>query len=65
MLKMKNLIKIVLFLWVCSCNSANATVSYDDRAILINGQRKILIAGSIHYPRSTPEVIMHTQRSIN
>ncbi|KAM7519611.1 hypothetical protein LguiB_018573 [Lonicera macranthoides] len=56
MLKMKNLIKIVLFLWVCSCNSVNATVSYDDRAILINGQRKILIAGSIHYPRSTPEM---------
>lgn len=33
------------------------SVSYDNKAILINGQRRILISGSIHYPRSTPEVI--------
>ena len=26
-------------------------VSYDHRAILINGKRKFLISGSIHYPR--------------
>ncbi|ONK73399.1 uncharacterized protein A4U43_C04F31080 [Asparagus officinalis] len=32
------------------------SVSYDHRAITINGQRKILISGSIHYPRSTPEM---------
>ncbi|KAF4364158.1 hypothetical protein G4B88_029135 [Cannabis sativa] len=32
------------------------TVTYDRKAILINGQRKILISGSIHYPRSTPEM---------
>ncbi|GJT69107.1 beta-galactosidase [Tanacetum coccineum] len=30
--------------------------SYDHKAISINGQRKILISGSIHYPRSTPEM---------
>jgi hypothetical protein len=29
-------------------------VSYDHRAITINGQRTLLIAGVIHYPRSTP-----------
>ena len=29
-------------------------VSYDHRAITINGVRTILIAGAIHYPRSTP-----------
>lgn len=34
----------------------NCTVSYDRKALLINGQRRILISGSIHYPRSTPEV---------
>lgn len=32
------------------------TVSYDKKAILINGRRRLLISGSIHYPRSTPEV---------
>lgn len=31
-------------------------VSYDGRAIKIDGKRKILISGSIHYPRSTAEV---------
>ncbi|OAY71852.1 Beta-galactosidase 2 [Ananas comosus] len=35
---------------------AAATVSYDHKAITINGQRRILISGSIHYPRSVPEV---------
>eukprot|EP00475_Leptophrys_vorax_P009092 TRINITY_DN1597_c0_g1_i1.p1 TRINITY_DN1597_c0_g1~~TRINITY_DN1597_c0_g1_i1.p1 ORF type:complete len:831 (-),score=183.81 TRINITY_DN1597_c0_g1_i1:74-2566(-) len=29
-------------------------VTYDSRAILLDGQRKLLIAGCIHYPRSTP-----------
>ncbi|KAG6595196.1 Beta-galactosidase 7, partial [Cucurbita argyrosperma subsp. sororia] len=32
------------------------SVSYDGRALTINGQRKIIISGSIHYPRSTPEI---------
>jgi hypothetical protein len=35
---------------------ANAAVSYDHRAVTINGQRRVLISGSIHYPRSTPEM---------
>lgn len=39
--------------WICS---VSATVSYDSKAIIINGQRRILISGSIHYPRSTPEM---------
>ncbi|KAL2899535.1 Beta-galactosidase [Bienertia sinuspersici] len=34
----------------------NASVGYDHKAITINGQRRILISGSIHYPRSTPEM---------
>ncbi|XP_043696699.1 beta-galactosidase 8 [Telopea speciosissima] len=33
-----------------------ATVSYDHRALVIDGNRKVLISGSIHYPRSTPEM---------
>ncbi|KAF9619239.1 hypothetical protein IFM89_005793, partial [Coptis chinensis] len=31
-------------------------VTYDRKALVINGQRRILISGSIHYPRSTPEM---------
>ncbi|KAG6513400.1 hypothetical protein ZIOFF_023724 [Zingiber officinale] len=36
--------------------AAQCGVTYDRKAIVINGQRRILISGSIHYPRSTPEV---------
>ncbi|KAL6563290.1 hypothetical protein OROHE_005877 [Orobanche hederae] len=34
----------------------SASVSYDHRGIIVNGKPKILISGSIHYPRSTPEM---------
>ncbi|QHO19058.1 hypothetical protein HN51_061725 [Arachis hypogaea] len=34
----------------------HSTVTYDRKAILINGQRRILFSGSIHYPRSTPDM---------
>ncbi|KVH92926.1 D-galactoside/L-rhamnose binding SUEL lectin domain-containing protein, partial [Cynara cardunculus var. scolymus] len=44
---------VLLGSWVCFCSGS---VSYDHKAISINGQRKILISGSIHYPRSTPEM---------
>ncbi|XP_033131906.1 beta-galactosidase 15-like [Brassica rapa] len=30
-------------------------VSHDGRAITIDGHRRVLLSGSIHYPRSTPE----------
>lgn len=46
-----------LLLWFSLVCCAAASVTYDHRAIVINGQRRILISGSIHYPRSTPEVI--------
>jgi hypothetical protein len=32
------------------------TVTYNDRSLVIDGERRIIISGSIHYPRSTPEV---------
>ncbi|KAK2659455.1 hypothetical protein Ddye_005988 [Dipteronia dyeriana] len=35
-------------------NSAN--VSYDATSLIINGQHKILFSGSIHYPRSPPQM---------
>ncbi|KAL6224175.1 hypothetical protein ACLB2K_003031 [Fragaria x ananassa] len=44
---------LFLFSWL---SSATASVSYDHRAIIIDGQKRILISGSIHYPRSTPEM---------
>ncbi|KDP33944.1 hypothetical protein JCGZ_07515 [Jatropha curcas] len=46
---------------ICICFSflvlsSATTVTHDGRAIKINGTRRILISGSIHYPRSTPEM---------
>jgi hypothetical protein len=43
---------VLAFASVASCTK----VSYDDRALVIDGERRIIISGSIHYPRSTPEV---------
>ncbi|KAJ4970437.1 hypothetical protein NE237_003536 [Protea cynaroides] len=37
-------------------SALGATVSYDHRALVVDGNRKVLISGSIHYPRSTPEM---------
>ncbi|KAG4947999.1 hypothetical protein JHK86_041238 [Glycine max] len=47
---------VALLLVFSLIGSAKASVSYDSKAITINGQRRILISGSIHYPRSTPEM---------
>ncbi|XP_073112752.1 beta-galactosidase 1-like isoform X2 [Elaeis guineensis] len=42
---------------VSLCCLANTTdISHDGRAIKINGERRIIISGAIHYPRSTPEM---------
>jgi len=51
-------LSVSLFLWVCCfCSSSvTASVTYDGKSFIINGQRRILISGSIHYPRSTPEM---------
>ncbi|KAJ0008419.1 hypothetical protein Pint_28920 [Pistacia integerrima] len=50
-----------VFLLLLGCSSLlfsaiEASVSYDSKAITINGKRRILISGSIHYPRSSPEM---------
>ncbi|KAJ6906384.1 beta-galactosidase 13-like [Populus alba x Populus x berolinensis] len=31
-------------------------VTYDERSLIINGKRELLFSGSIHYPRSTPDM---------
>ena len=36
--------------------SYGVNVTYDHRALLIDGKRRVLVSGSIHYPRSTAEV---------
>ncbi|XP_022143801.1 beta-galactosidase 15-like [Momordica charantia] len=44
---------VVLALALALCSSAKE-VTFDGRALIIDGERKIIISGSIHYPRSTP-----------
>ncbi|KAK2966971.1 hypothetical protein RJ640_014159 [Escallonia rubra] len=38
-----------------SASGLTTQVSYDASAIIINGERRVLFSGSIHYPRSTVE----------
>ncbi|KAJ8769849.1 hypothetical protein K2173_008931 [Erythroxylum novogranatense] len=47
---------LVLQLAVLGGGVHGGNVTYDGRSLIINGQRKILFSGSIHYPRSTPEM---------
>ncbi|KAG5119775.1 hypothetical protein JHK82_034195 [Glycine max] len=53
-------IVLVLF-WLLCIHTPKlfcANVEYDHRALVIDGKRRVLISGSIHYPRSTPERVM-------
>ncbi|KAI3832427.1 hypothetical protein MKX03_020661 [Papaver bracteatum] len=53
----RRLLQLSLLLLCNYCFSGViGSVSYDEKAIVVNGQRRILISGSIHYPRSTPEM---------
>jgi hypothetical protein len=45
-----------LVLLCLACGARAANVTYDHRALVIDGVRRVLVSGSIHYPRSTPEV---------
>ncbi|XP_072957587.1 beta-galactosidase 1-like [Typha angustifolia] len=48
---------VSLLVLISLCNAAQSTdVTHDGRSIIINGQHRILISGSIHYPRSTPQM---------
>ncbi|KAG6431219.1 hypothetical protein SASPL_109296 [Salvia splendens] len=49
------MLMILIFL-VMGCEVIKCSVSYDKRAVIINGNRRILFSGSIHYPRSTPQM---------
>lgn len=52
---------LLLLLFSSWVFSVSASVSYDHKAIIVNGQKRILISGSIHYPRSTPQVLIKVQ----
>ncbi|KMT13987.1 hypothetical protein BVRB_4g078180 [Beta vulgaris subsp. vulgaris] len=47
---------VMLMVIVGSKGSEEEEVTYDGRSLIIGGQRKLLFSGSIHYPRSTPEM---------
>jgi len=54
---------LFLLLWffcIYAPTSFSTNVTYDHRALVINGKRRVLVSGSIHYPRSTPEVLFIT-----
>ena len=36
--------------------AVSRSVSYDSKALIIDGKRRILQSGSVHYPRTTPDV---------
>lgn len=51
------LLPMLLFILLYVSSSSEAyNVTYDRRSLLIDGQRKLLISASIHYPRSVPAV---------
>ncbi|KAJ0238258.1 Beta-galactosidase 6 [Hirschfeldia incana] len=52
------LVAMVLVFSTADAGGATAEkgVTYDGRSLIIDGQRKLLFSGSIHYPRSTPEM---------
>ncbi|KAI5392888.1 beta-galactosidase 5 [Lathyrus oleraceus] len=52
----KFLLLLFFSLFFLGSQFVHSSVTYDRKAIIINGQRRILISGSIHYPRSTPEM---------
>ncbi|WJX15726.1 Beta-galactosidase 5 [Trifolium repens] len=52
----KLLLSLFFTIFFLGSKLIQCSVTYDRKAILINGQRRILISGSIHYPRSTPEM---------
>ncbi|GAV66382.1 Glyco_hydro_35 domain-containing protein/Gal_Lectin domain-containing protein [Cephalotus follicularis] len=52
-------IVLLLCFWalaLLATTSFGANVTYDHRALVIDGKRRVLISGSIHYPRSTPQM---------
>ncbi|EPS69033.1 beta-galactosidase, partial [Genlisea aurea] len=47
---------LLLLLLLSVFDFSQCNVSYDRKSLIIDGQRRILISGSIHYPRSDPQM---------
>lgn len=47
---------LILFLIVSLIQGFCRDINFDGRAFIIDGRRRLLISGSIHYPRSTPQM---------
>ncbi|XP_065881452.1 beta-galactosidase 16-like [Euphorbia lathyris] len=55
-MELKVLIHFVVVVVALAATVYGGDVTYDGRSLIIDGQRKLLFSGSIHYPRSTPEM---------
>ncbi|XP_047175076.1 beta-galactosidase 8-like [Vigna umbellata] len=52
----QTLFVLLWFFCIYAPSSFSTNVTYDHRALVIDGKRRVLVSGSIHYPRSTPEM---------
>ncbi|XP_077245167.1 beta-galactosidase 8 isoform X2 [Tasmannia lanceolata] len=50
------MVREVMLVFFFLLSFISASVVYDHRALVIDGKRRVLISGSIHYPRSTPDM---------
>ncbi|XP_015890709.1 beta-galactosidase 8 isoform X2 [Ziziphus jujuba] len=50
------MLSLLFLLGVLATTSYCGNVTYDHRALVVDGKRRLLISGSIHYPRSTPDM---------
>ncbi|ESW04192.1 hypothetical protein PHAVU_011G074300 [Phaseolus vulgaris] len=56
-MKVTHILSVLLwFFCIYAPTSFCANITYDHRALVIDGKRRVLVSGSIHYPRSTPEM---------
>ncbi|CAI9294733.1 unnamed protein product [Lactuca saligna] len=49
-------VSLLILSFLLCIDFTKCSVTYDKKSLIINGRRRILISGSIHYPRSTPEM---------
>ncbi|OIT27278.1 PREDICTED: beta-galactosidase 16-like [Nicotiana attenuata] len=47
---------VLVVMAAAAASAGGGNVTYDGRSLIIDGQRKMLFSGSIHYPRSTPDM---------
>lgn len=59
------LVSVMAFSQWANPVGATYNVSYDHRSLIIDGQRKLLISSSIHYPRSVPAVSPSLSKSLS